>query len=65
MKSYSFITWSRAPLHEMPDHSQGSGSKAFQLDKTSSGSSYIPSLKVVRASTVQNTEFPVREPSLK
>jgi hypothetical protein len=61
MKSYSFITWSRCSVQEMPFQSQGSGSKALHVDKTRCGSSYIASLKVVRAPTVQNPEFPVRE----
>lgn len=45
----------------MPGHSQGSASKAFQLDKANCGSSYIASLKLVRAIAVQNPEFQVRE----
>jgi hypothetical protein len=32
----------------MPDQPQGSASKAFQLDKTICGSSYIASLNVVK-----------------
>jgi hypothetical protein len=53
--SYIFTTWSRAEEQEMPDQPQGSASKAFQLDKTICGSSYIASLNVVSAQTAQKS----------
>ena len=53
--SYIFTTWSLAKEQEMPDQPQGSASKAFQLDKTICGSSYIASLNVVSAQTAQKS----------
>lgn len=52
--SYIFITWSRASEHVMPDQSQGSESTVFQVDRTVSGSSYMPSFKVLRAETAKS-----------
>ena len=38
----------------MPDQSQGSESTVFQVDRTVSGSSYMPSFKVLRAETAKS-----------
>lgn len=52
---YSFMTWSRAIEQETPRQSQGSESMVFQFDNTRNGSSYIASLKAVRALTAPKT----------
>lgn len=43
------MTWSWAIEQKTPAQPQGSESKPFQFDKTRRGSSYIASLKVLRA----------------
>lgn len=55
------MTWSRAIEQEMPDQSQGSESRLFQFDNTRNGSSYIASLKAVRALTVSNPQLQLEE----
>lgn len=45
----------------MPDQSQGSESRLFQFDNTRNGSSYIASLKAVRALTVSNPQLQLEE----
>lgn len=55
------MTWLLAAEQPMPVQSQGSASRAFQLDRTICGSSYIASLNVVRAQTEENAQLPVRK----